>query len=368
VPQRADVDPFAHIVGRDAIAELTSPQARLQAMLDVEAALAAAQATVGDIPPGAAEAIAEACRAERIDADELLAATELGGIPVIGLVEQLRDIVGGENATFVHRGSTSQDIFDTATMLITAGAASLTIESLGNVATLVDALGRDYGAAPMIARTLTQFALPTTFANVTGRWYSGLDEAIGALQATAGSLPVQLGGPVGDTSTYGPHAAEVTKRVAERLGLVVPKYPWSTMRTPIARIAGAWGVAATAVGDIATQVVALTISDVGELAERAPGAGGSSSMAHKQNPVAAIRARAAALQVPGLVATLLHAAGSQDFERASGPWHAEWPALNALFSATASAADWLRLSLERIEVDTRRMAANLETANKERTT
>jgi 3-carboxy-cis,cis-muconate cycloisomerase len=123
---------------------------------------------------------------------------------------------------------------------------------------------------------------------------------------------------------------------------------------------------ATVVGDIATQLVALMASDVGELAERATGAGGSSSMAHKHNPVAAICARAAALQVPGLVATLLHAAGGHDFERASGAWHAEWPALNALLRATASAADWLSTSLERVVVDTDRIAANLAAAEKER--
>ena len=107
-------------------------------------------------------------------------------------------------------------------------------------------------------------------------------------------------------------------------------------------------------------------SDVGELGERADGAGGSSSMAHKHNPVAAISARAAAMQVPGLVATLLHAAGGHDFERAAGAWHAEWPALNALLRSAGAAVDWLATSLDRIVVDRERMAANLAEAEKER--
>ena len=218
----------------------------------------------------------------------------------------------------------------------------------------------------MIGRTLGQFARPTTFAAVTRRWQSGLGEAQRTLLALVDSLPVQLGGPVGDGLSYGPRAAEVANRVAERLGLAVPDRPWSSVRAPIARIAGAWGVVGAVVGDVATQLVALMASDVGELAERADGAGGSSSMAHKRNPVAAISARAATLQVPGLVATLLHAAAGHDFERASGAWHAEWPALNALLRAGGAAADWLATSLSRVVVDTDRMAVNLETAEKER--
>ena len=220
----------------------------------------------------------------------------------------------------------------------------------------------------MIGRTLCQFAIPTTFANVTNRWRSGIEEARLTLDALAGSLPAQLGGPVGDGSSYGPHAAEIADGVTQRLGLVVADRPWSSLRTPIARVAGAWGVVGTVVGDVATQLVALTGSDVGELVEHADGSGGSSSMAHKHNPVAAICARAAAMQVPGLVATLLHAAGGHDFERAAGAWHAEWPALNALLRAGGSAVDWLATSLQRIVVDVDRMAANLKIAEKERST
>ena len=286
--------------------------------------------------------------------------------PVIGLVEQLRGAVGDNAARFVHHGSTSQDIMDTAAMVVAVRAGALTADVLDEALGLVDALSTSDGATPMIGRTLGQFALPTTFANVTGRWRRGLVEAAGALRTLAAELPVQLGGPVGDESSYGSHGAEIAAGVAERLGLAVPDGPWSTVRTPIARLAGAWGVVGTVVGDVATQLVALMASDVGELAERADDAGGSSSMAHKRNPVAAISARAAALQVPGHVATLLHAAGGHDFERASGAWHAEWPALNSLMRAGGAAADWLVTSLRRVEVDTDRMATNVKVAEQER--
>ena len=250
-------------------------------------------------------------------------------------------------------------------MVVVRRAAVLTADRIGEAAAEVDRLAGAHGAAPMIGRTLGQYALPTVFGNVTARWDRGLAEAAGTLRSLAASLPVQLGGPVGDGSSYGPNRATVASGVAERLGLVVPAGPWSSMRTPIARLAGAWGVVGTVVGDVATQLVALMASDVGELAEHADGAGGSSSMTHKRNPIAAISARAAAMQVPGLVATLLHAAAGHDFERASGAWHAEWPALNALLRAGGSSADWLATSLERIVVDTDRMAANLKTAETE---
>ena len=360
------IGPFDHLVARGAVAEATSAAAWLHAQLDVEAALAAAQAAAGEIPADAAEAIVAACRTLDLDLAALGAATERNGVPVIGLVEQLRGAVGDNAARFVHHGSTSQDIMDTAAMVVAVRAGALTADVLDEALGLVDALSTSDGATPMIGRTLGQFALPTTFTNVTGRWRRGLVEAAGALRTLAAELPVQLGGPVGDESSYGPHGAEIAAGVAERLGLAVPDGPWSTVRTPIARLAGAWGVVGTVVGDVATQLVALMASDVGELAERADDAGGSSSMAHKRNPVAAISARAAALQVPGHVATLLHAAGGHDFERASGAWHAEWPALNSLMRAGGAAADWLVTSLRRVEVDTDRMATNVKVAEQER--
>jgi 3-carboxy-cis,cis-muconate cycloisomerase len=363
---RSDPGPFAYLVARGDVAAASSERAWLQAMLDVEAALAAAQASVGEISAGVAAAIAEGCDVERLDIDALHRATELGGIAVIGLVEQLRSIVGGESAGHVHRGATSQDVLDTAAMSVAARCAALTAAMLDDSSSIVAALSAQHGDTAMIGRTLGQWALPTTFAAVTGRWQRALDGAAAALNDAASGLPVQLGGPVGDGASYGPRAGEITAAVAARLGLAVPDGPWSTERAPIASIAGAWSRAATAVGDVSTQLLALMASDVGELAERAEGAGGSSSMVHKHNPAAAIAARAAALQVPGLVATLLHGAASHDFERASGPWHAEWPALNGLLRACGSAADWLATSLRRVVVDPERMAANLARANAER--
>ena len=359
-------DPFAFLIARGPIAEVTTQTAWLQAMLDVEAALADAQAAVEIIPADAAAAIAAACQAEHFDVEAVFEEAALGGVPVIGLVERLRAAVVGDAADHVHRGATSQDIMDTAVMLVVGRCSALAAAQLEAAADVVDHLGQEFGDAPMIGRTLGQYAVATRFSTVTGRWRDALDEAATELRSLVEGLPVQLGGPVGDSTSLGADVA-IAGGVAQRLDLVVPARPWHTQRTPIARIAGAWGLTAAALSAVATQIVMLTASDVGELAEHADGAGGSSSKAHKHNPVAAISARAAATQVPGLVGTLLHAAGGHEFERAAGAWHAEWPALNAMLRSTGSAIDWLATSLQRITVDPEQMIVNLAKAGAERT-
>lgn len=359
-------DPFAFLVARGPIVNATTPTAWLQAMLDVEAALADAQAAVEVIPRSAAEAIGEACNAARFDVVAVFEDAALGGVPVIGLVERLREAIDHDHAEHVHRGATSQDVMDTAAMLIVARCSALAAERLDAVGALVRRLDVEHGEAPMVGRTLGQYALATTFGNLTSRWRDGVNEATASIGRVSLQLPVQLGGPVGDNAAVGTDVA-IAGAVAQRLDLIAPLRSWHTQRSPIARIAGAWGLAAAAVGTIATQIVALTASDVGELRELAEGAGGSSSMEHKHNPVAAVSARAAALQVPGLVATLLTAAGGHEFERASGAWHAEWPALNAMLRATGTAIGWLETSLQRITVDSERMLTNLTRADAERT-
>lgn len=359
-------DPFAFLVARGPIVDATSPIAWLQAMLDVEAALAEAQAAVDVIPAAAAAAIAEACNAERFDVAGVFEDAALGGVPVIAVVERLRSALDTEHADYVHRGATSQDIMDTAAMSIVARCCALAVQQLDDVVGHVARLDAEHGDQPAIGRTLGQYALATTFGNVTGRWLDGLGEARTALGSLASGLPVQLGGPVGDSTALGVDVG-IAAGVAQRLNLVQPPRAWHTQRAPIARIAGAWGLAAAAVCTVATQILMLAASDVGELHERADGAGGSSSMAHKHNPIAAISARAAAVQVPGLVATLLTASGGHDFERAAGLWHAEWPALNAMLRATGSAIGWLETSLQRVTVDPRRMIANMSRAGAERT-
>jgi 3-carboxy-cis,cis-muconate cycloisomerase len=209
----------------------------------------------------------------------------------------------------------------------------------------------------MAGRTLMQHAVPVTFGLKAAGWLVALDESgarLGGLR-----LAAQLGGAAGTLSALGDAGTDVAARFARELGLAEPVMPWHTNRTRIAELAGALGQACGVVAKVAGDVVLLAQTDVGEVREGGEGRGGSSTMPHKRNPVAAISARAGARQAPGLVATLL-AAMEQEHERAAGAWHGEWPALRALLRFTGSAAAWLRDCLENLEVDPMRMRENLD--------
>jgi 3-carboxy-cis,cis-muconate cycloisomerase len=351
-------DPFAFLTQAGPVTPLTSRRAWIAALLEAEAALADAQADAGEISIAAAAAVVAACDVERVDVDTVVAEAGLGGNLVIPLVPRLRAIVGDDHAAAVHRGATSQDIIDAATALVVAASADAVAAGLGEASRIVAALAATHGDAPMIARTLGQHAVATTFATVTTRWADGLAEAAAAVTA-ASRQPVGLGGPSGDGTSFGSRHDAIVERFAARLGVPAAPTARHGQRSGTAAVAGAWGLAAAVVARIGLDVVLLAQDDVGELAEVASGAGGSSSMPHKHNPVAAIAARAAAMQTPGQVATLLQAAGSGELERAAGAWHAEWPALNGLLRSTGSAVEWLGRSLGRLVVDPARMATNL---------
>jgi 3-carboxy-cis,cis-muconate cycloisomerase len=350
---------FDAVLARGPAREATADGAWLQAMLDAEAALGWALADTGRAEPDVARAIAEQCRADRYDVDAIGSAAASGGNPVIPLVEALRAAVGPPAAAVVHMGATSQDIVDTAAMLVAARAIDAVADDLRRAAAHAAFLAATYRSTPMMARTLLQQALPTTFGLVTATWLAGLDAAGGRLAAVrASGLAAQLGGPAGTLSGYGSRGVAVVERYAARLGLAVPTAPWHTERTRIVDLAGALAAVAAAAGKPALDVVLLAQNELGEVAEVAAGSGGSSSMAHKHNPIAAVSARAAAMQAPELAATLLAAAGGHELQRAAGAWHAEWAPLRDLLRAAGSAVSWLAESLERLEVDPGRMAAH----------
>jgi 3-carboxy-cis,cis-muconate cycloisomerase len=329
---------FDGVLARGRVAEAVADGAWLQAMLAAEAALARAR--------GSAE-LADAIMAARLDPRELGERAAESGNPVVPLVETLRRRLGPE----AHRGATSQDILDTAAMLVVRDALVPLREDLAAAAEAAARLAADHRATPAIGRTLLQHAVPTTFGLKAAGWMEGLDVAAAKLAEFRPAA--QLGGPAGTIDGLG---SEVLRRYCEALGLDEPVLPWHTDRTRIASLATALGIACGAVAKVAGDVVLLAQTEVGEVAEASPG--GSSSMPHKRNPVAAISARACARQAPGLVATLL-ASMEQEHERAAGAWHAEWAPLRALLVATGSAAAWLRTCLEGLQVDAARMAANV---------
>ena len=330
-----------------------SGRAWVAAMLEVEAALAAAGAEAGVIPAEAAGAIAAACRPGAVDGAGLGDAALAAGNPVVPLVARIRDAAGEEAGAWVHHGATSQDVLDTAAMLVARRAVALVTEELDAVARACAALARAHAGTPMAGRTLLQQALPVTFGLTAAGWLDAtLDARAGLARAR---LDVQLGGAAGTLAALGDAGPAVVAALAARLGLGAPELPWHTARGRVAELSAALAVAAGTMGKVGLDLVLLAQTEVGEVEA---GAGGSSTLPHKRNPVGAVRARACALRMPGLAATLL-AAMAQEHQRAAGAWHAEWEPLTQALALTGGAAAGVSEALDGLAVDAARMRANL---------
>nr|WP_234440411.1 3-carboxy-cis,cis-muconate cycloisomerase [Streptomyces rimosus] len=356
----------------------TGDAAYVRALLDAEAALTRAQAAVGLAPAAAAEAVTAAARdTGRYDARDLAVRACSGGNPVIPLVDALtsavaeQDAVAGRDAAaFVHRGATSQDILDTATMLVCSRALDTVLGDLDATAAALARLAAEHRDTPMAGRTLTQHAVPTTFGLKAAGWRGLVLDARDRLAAVRGALPAQLGGAAGTLAAF--HAfAEADRREPEpgsdlglrllaayaaETGLAEPVLPWHTLRTPVADLAGALAHTAGALGKVAADVLALSRTETGELAEGS--GGGSSAMPHKANPVRATLIAAAARQVPALAGVLYGSLAAED-ERPAGAWHAEWqPLRDALRLVGGAARDAAELTAA-LRVRPGRMRANL---------
>lgn len=351
---------FSQTHQRGPVLELVNSRAWLRAMLDAEAALAGACADSGLVPADAAEVIAAACAdGGRYDQAELGVLAARTGNPVVGLVAAIRAAVPSEFASHVHYGATSQDIIDSAAMLVTGRAIAALLADLDGCADAAARLARRHRDTPMIARTLLQQAVPITFGLKAAQWLHGIGAVHGRLTQIQQGLPAQLGGAAGTLDAYpDPETAlHITADYAARMGLAVPRMPWHTLRFPIGDVAGGLATTAGILGKIALDLVLLAQNEVGEVTMALDRSGGSSTMAHKQNPVAAVAARSAAKRAPGLAATLF-AAMEQEHERAAGAWHAEWPTLSDLLTCVGSATAWLSDALESVRVDEQRMAGN----------
>jgi 3-carboxy-cis,cis-muconate cycloisomerase len=348
------VSPFSAIFVPDSVADAVSDGAWLAALLDAERALVEAEARAGLVPPDGAAAVAGACRAELYDTGALAREGRGAGNPVEPLVRAIRAQVGEELAGFVHLGATSQDILDSAAMLVAQRALRLIDEELNGAAAACARLAEEHRGTVMAARTLMQQAVPTTFGYKAAGWLVGLVEARARLAAV--QLPAQLGGAAGTLAALGDDGPEVLRLYAAELGLAEPVLPWHTRRTPIADLAGALAGAAGAAAKIAGDVVLLAQTEVGEVAEAEVGA--SSTMPHKHNPMSAILADACARHVRANV-TVLFESVVQEHERAAGAWHAEWHALASALAATGGAAAAIRRSLDGLQVNSERMRANI---------
>jgi len=352
---------FGGLQAAGGVREQLSDAAWLRAMLDAEAALAQSLADAGRMDRSDAAAIAAACDATLYDVAELGRASAAAGNPVVPLVRALTELAGTAGSS-VHSGATSQDILDTALMLVSRRALDVVLEDLARCADAVAALARDHIGTVQAGRTLLQQAAPTTFGLTAAGWLSGLLAAQDALRHARGQFAVQLGGAVGTLAALGTDGPPVLANMARRLDLAEPVLAWHTERSRIAAFAGAVGQTAGTVAMISRSIMLLAQTEVAELTEEGPpGSGGSSTLPHKRNPVAAVLAAACAQQAPGLVATLLSSMG-HEHQRAAGSWHAEWQPVMELMRSTGSAVAWLLTSLQRLRVHPDRMRRNVEDA------
>ncbi len=343
-----------------AMRDVFSDVARLQAMLDVEAALARAEARVGIVPAPAAAAIAAQCKAESYDLDALALEAVRAGNLAIPLIKALRAKVGADASDCVHRGATSQDVLDTALVLqlragldlIEADAARLA----ESVATLADAQRRTVIAG----RTWMQQALPVTLGLKAAGWLDAMTRHRERLHALRSDLlVVQLGGAAGTLAAFEGKGLRVALELARELRLRLPHVPWHAQRDRMAECASVLGLLVGSLGKVARDVSLLSQTEVGEMSEpAAPGRGGSSSMPQKRNPVACAVALAAAIRVPPLVATML-AAMVQEHERGLGGWQAEWGTLPEIFLLASGALAQLADALAAPQLDIARMSTNL---------
>ncbi|WP_405922676.1 3-carboxy-cis,cis-muconate cycloisomerase [Streptomyces sp. NBC_00035] len=354
-------------------------RAWLRGMLDAEAALVRAQARLGQVPQSAADAITAVAGAADFDLVDLARRSRDAANPVVALVQDLTAAVAKaapQAADYVHRGSTSQDIFDTGAMLVASRSLHVIGSDLQHLAASLADLAERHRDTPMTGRTLTQHAVPTTFGLKAASWLQlVLDAEHRVARVAREGLPVQLGGAAGTLAGYlqyaqqdhGAQDAEFATGYADRLitafaeetGLSEPVLPWHTIRTPIADLAAVLSFVTGALGKIAVDFHSMTRTETAEVAEPAArGRGVSSAMPHKRNPVLTTLIRATAMQVPSLAAVLAQCMLAED-ERPAGAWHAEWLPLRECLRLTGGATSTALELIDGLVVSPQRMLANL---------
>lgn len=352
---------LADLFSTPAMRAIFAEQGALQAMLDVEVALARVEARAGLIPAGAAQAIAKAADAGALDLDELAAGTLRAGLPIVNLVEQLIRLTGPEHGEFVHWGATSQDIMDTALVLQIRAALALVEQDLDKLAqTMADLAARERDTA-MVGRTKLQHALPITFGFKAAIWLSGLmrhRQRLDELRPRV--LQVQFAGAVGTHAALGSDGPAICQALAEELELAPPFIAWHAMRDTLAEVMTFLGLLSTSLSKIAGDIALMAQTEVGEATEPGgPGQGASSTMPHKRNPITCERILSSGLALRHLVGAFLDAS-VHDHERATGPWQAEWLLLPDAFLLISGALKACLTLCSGLNLQPDAMRANLE--------
>jgi 3-carboxy-cis,cis-muconate cycloisomerase len=357
---------FEGFLSTPAVMDAFGDRAFVAAMLRFEAALASAQAAAGVIPEAAAQSIVDTCKVDLFDAAKIVRESARAGSLAVPLVKSLKETVGlfnREAVAYVHFGSVSQDVIDTAMALITRDVLVLIEADLRTSIDALLALADKHLDTPMLARTLMQPASVTSFGLKCVNWAAPLVRGLTRLQgAKPGALKVQLGGGIGTLARMGEQGPQITAHMAQALGLGVPRAPWHTQRDEWIALACELGLLAGSLGKIAKDVSLLGQFEVGEVWERHElGRGASSDMPHKNNPVASMAALAAAQRVPQRLAALL-ASMPHEHERALGGWQAELAEWSQLLMSAHASASAMASALPYLVVDAARMRSHIEAA------
>jgi 3-carboxy-cis,cis-muconate cycloisomerase len=355
------------LAATEKLAEVFSDASVLQAMLDFEAALARAEARCGVIPAGAVAAITSAARAEGFDVDGLARLSLRAGTPAIPVVKMLTARVRAidpEAAAYVHCGATSQDLVDTALVLLLRKARRILQSDHERVLAALRRLSDQHGATVMLGRTLLQPAPPVTFGLKAAGWFAAVRRGWSRVSSRFDeALCLQFGGASGTLAALEDRGLAVSEALASDLDLKLPDAPWHGYRDCLAALMAALSIYTASLGKIALDVVLLMQFEVGEASEPGgDGRGGSSSMPHKRNPTASMLALASAKRVPGLLADFV-AGMVQEHERAAGGWQAEWPLVYGMLQSTGVALESIAEVAEGLTVDAARMRANIDSTH-----
>ncbi len=346
------------------LAEIFSDQSVLHAALDFEVALARVEARLGIIPQPAAETIASAAQTHSFDIPAMARAMQQAATIGVPLAEALTDAVRAKDpdaAKFVHWGATSQDVADTAIVLLLKRAQPVLVGDLCRIEAALESLSNQHADTVLLGRTLLQAAPPVTFGLKVAGWLGSMTRSRVRLEnAFAEALIVQFGGAAGTLAALGNRGQQVGSALGAELNLRYPEAPWHAHRDRLAALICACGVLTGSLGKMARDITLMSQGEVAEMSEPSgTGRGGSSTMPQKRNPVGSVIALAAANRIPGLVASFL-CAMVQEHERAAGGWQSEWPTVATVIQGAGAAAASMAGVVEGLTVDAPRMRKNIE--------
>lgn len=351
---------FRDMFGTPGMRAIFSDEGLVKRYVEVEVALAKAEARVGLIPEDAAVQISERADASRIDLAKLKAETDIVGYPIIGIVHQMAKQCG-DAGRFVHWGATTQDIMDTGTVLQVRDAIALVEADLAALDNVLAALARKHRDTVMAGRTHLQHALPVTFGYKTAVWLSMVRrhrQRIDDLKPRV--LMVQFSGAAGTLASLGSDGLKVQEALAKELQLEQPDITWHVARDGLAETACVLGLITGSLAKIAVDVMLMMQTEIGEVFEPfVQGRGASSTMPQKRNPISCEMIVAQAKAVRNHVSLMLDGMAA-DHERATGPWHLEWIAVPEMFIASAGALQQARFMLEGLIVEPAAMRRNLD--------